>query len=1089
MRRRLFGLESAGPRGRRKSASRPRIEALEDRRLLTTFFVLNTNDNGEGSLRKAILDANGNVGSDVINFNISGTGVHTISLTTGALPTITDTALLDASSQPTNGGPVISTPLIELDGSTLPAGTNDGLTINLPVGTSPSTIRGIAIGGFTGSGVVITGVGGNAVQQSLIGVNADGTAAKANAIGILINGSANNSIGGLSTTFRNVISGNTGPGVSITGATSSGNAIQGNIIGTDLGGTVAIRNANGIVIASGASNNTIGGAIVAARNVISGNTGVGVLVTDTGSAGNSMQGNYIGLTSSGTAGLGNAIGVELASGATGNSIGGSSVSNRNIISGNTTSNILIVGSTNNVVVGNTVGLNADGSTALGGTQASTAGIELENGAIGNTIGGVAATANNVIAGSTGPGIQIRGQTGATGTISANNLVQGNFVGTNLPGSVAVANGGGIVLRDGTTGNTVGGTAGGLARNVVSGNTGAGVSLLGTATTGNIIQSNLIGLQSDGVTALANTGDGVFVDGATNSQIGGTVAGAANTIANNAGAGVFVNTGTGISIRRNSIFGNTGLGIDLAPKGVNQNVATNPGVGPNNLQNYPVITGVVTTNNVTTVTGTLHSAPSTSYSIEIYSNTAADPSGNGQGKTFVGSTNVTTDASGNATFTTPTTAILTVGSVLSATATDGGGNTSEFSADVANVAPTADTSVTITASPAPFAIGGQITYTIVVSNAGPSAATNLVVTDTLPTGVSFIGATSSANNVSQSGSTVTANIGSLASGASATLTITVVANTGGTLIDTVTTTQTESDTNLANNTASVATLVAQGVDLILTTVANPNPVTVGSPVAIMFTVTNSSTTTGAGVVNLTAPIPAGATIVSATTTQGSTSTANNQLTAAFGTLAAGASATVTLVLNPTTTGTLTTPATVTSAVPDVNPATNIAASVVTVNAAPTTPPIGTDGPRVLGVDRSGFHAQTSNILVTFDGPLDVATAQSLSNYQLVFAGKDGRFGTKDDQTIALSSATYDATAHTVSLHTRKPYSLHKNVQLTVSGTPPNAVRGANGQLLDGEDTGTPGSNFVTVFKGVGPGRISVTSFKGKILAAAFRKRTK
>jgi hypothetical protein len=268
--------------------------------------------------------------------------------------------------------------------------------------------------------------------------------------------------------------------------------------------------------------------------------------------------------------------------------------------------------------------------------------------------------------------------------------------------------------------------------------------------------------------------------------------------------------------------------------------------------------------------------------------------------------------------------------------------------------------------------------------------------------------------------------------------------------------------------------------------------VGAPVAITFTVNNASTTNTATVVNLTAPLPAGATVVSSSATQGSTSTTNNQLTAAFGSIAPGASASVTLILNPTATGTLTTGATVTSALPDVNPATNIAASVVTVNAASTTP-IGGDGPRVLGVDRSGFHAHTSSILVTFDTALDVISAQSLNSYQLVSAGRDGKFGTKDDQTIPLSSATYNATAHTVTLHTRKPYSLHKSVQLTVGGTLPNAVKGANGALLDGEDTGTPGSNFVSVFKGVGPGRISVTSFKGGfhaagLRAAAFRRRS-
>ena len=113
MRRRPFGLESARLQGRRRSASGFRLERLEDRRLLATFTVVTTTDAGEGSLRAAILLANASPGSDVINFNITGSGVHTINLTSGALPPVVDTVLID-------GGTSASTPTIQVNGSQIP---------------------------------------------------------------------------------------------------------------------------------------------------------------------------------------------------------------------------------------------------------------------------------------------------------------------------------------------------------------------------------------------------------------------------------------------------------------------------------------------------------------------------------------------------------------------------------------------------------------------------------------------------------------------------------------------------------------------------------------------------------------------------------------------------------------------------------------------------------------------------------------------------------------------------------------------------------------------------------------------------------
>src|SRR3954471_17283296 len=103
MRRRPFGLETAGPPGRRKKAARLRIEALGDRRLLSTFTVTDPGDTGANTLRQAIIDANSISGSDVIAFAIPGSGVHTITLATPLDP-ITEAVLIDGTSQPVNGG-------------------------------------------------------------------------------------------------------------------------------------------------------------------------------------------------------------------------------------------------------------------------------------------------------------------------------------------------------------------------------------------------------------------------------------------------------------------------------------------------------------------------------------------------------------------------------------------------------------------------------------------------------------------------------------------------------------------------------------------------------------------------------------------------------------------------------------------------------------------------------------------------------------------------------------------------------------------------------------------------------------------------
>ena len=162
---------------------------------------------------------------------------------------------------------------------------------------------------------------------------------------------------------------------------------------------------------------------------------------------------------------------------------------------------------------------------------------------------------------------------------------------------------------------------------------------------NLVQGNFIGTDVTGKSGLANRGGIRILVGAVNNTIGGTQTGAGNTIAFNGFDGVEVTTDTGNAILRNSIFANDFLGIDVGPNGVTLNDPGDGDTGGNNLQNFPVLTSAASDSGSTTIGGTLNSTPSSTFTIELFSNTAADASGFGEGETFLGATTVTTDAGG------------------------------------------------------------------------------------------------------------------------------------------------------------------------------------------------------------------------------------------------------------------------------------------------------------------------------------------------------------------------------------------------------------------------------------------------------------
>lgn len=204
----------------------------------------------------------------------------------------------------------------------------------------------------------------------------------------------------------------------------------------------------------------------------------------------------------------------------------------------------------------------------------------------------------------------------------------------------------------------------------------------------MIQGNDIGVAIDGVTIIGNNGPGIRIDSST-ALIGGTNAGEGNAVANNrtgiAVIGASTATILGNSIAQNDALGGGTPGIDLDEDLVTANDAGDADSGPNALQNYPVLTLASQLGTRVSLSGTLNSAPDTTYRVEFFSNPACSASGNGEGKTFLGFRNVTTDGAGNATFGPLTLAVPATETIFTSTATDPSGNTSEFSTCLKSIA--------------------------------------------------------------------------------------------------------------------------------------------------------------------------------------------------------------------------------------------------------------------------------------------------------------------------------------------------------------------------------------------------------------------
>ncbi len=579
----------------------------------------------------------------------------------------------------------------------------DGATHNRIGGTTPGERNVISGNRSSGVQIMDPGTANNVVVGNYIGTDLGGTSRLPNGpsgAGVFIlQGATNNVI------EANLISGNDYAGIEINGAETDNNVVRGNRIGTDASGTSALGNVEkGVFLFEGAKHNRIGGSTPAERNIISGNAGAGVQIEGVDTTNNVVSGNYLGTDVSGLVALPNSPGIFVM-GAPRNTIGGSTPGERNVIGDGI--HIFDVGADENVVIGNYIGVAANGLTSL---ETQWNGVGISNGARNNRIGGNTTGERNVISGNAdGDGIYLWGSTHG-------NIIQGNYIGTDASGTITVPNRyDGIGIAEGSTRNVVGGTAAG-ERNLISGNTGQGIGIYHSGTTSNTILGNYIGVNVDATAPLGNQANGIYIDNASGNIIGGTLPGEGNILSANRGAGVAIAESDSVD---NVVSGNTfgtdasgsqALGSQMYAMVLWDGSSRNQ-IGPGNTMAHHseggiLIHGAATLGNritqnsihnnrglgIDTMSGgntelpapviaqftggnTVAGTACADCAVEIYSDDAEE------GRFYEGST--TANAAGQFSFTKAGGFSL---ANVTATATDAAGNTSEFAAEAPRVPP-------------------------------------------------------------------------------------------------------------------------------------------------------------------------------------------------------------------------------------------------------------------------------------------------------------------------------------------------------------------------------------------------------------------
>ena len=349
----------------------------------------------------------------------------------------------------------------------------------------------------------------------------------------IFGGPQNTVVGGTNAGAGNVLSGNTQYGIFVSDPDTTGTVIQGNYVGTDATGNNAVPNTySGIAVFGGVGGVTIGGTSAGARNVISGNTGIGLYFLD--ASNNVAEGNFVGLNAAGTAAVPNSFaGIYLLGGSQSNLIGGAQPGAGNVVSGNYSEGIYIAdpGTGNNFVLGNYLGTDPTGMYAIGN---GFTGVGIWNGATNNQIGGTDADDGNLISGNGDDGVSI-GDTNTSG-----NLVEGNLIGTTPDGLAALANEGyGIRVGNGASSNLIGGDTP-AARNIISGNDEDGVHIEDPGTSANQVFGNYVGVNINGTAALPNVWSGVaVVGGASANFVGSPNPATRNIISGNDDVGMYI----------------------------------------------------------------------------------------------------------------------------------------------------------------------------------------------------------------------------------------------------------------------------------------------------------------------------------------------------------------------------------------------------------------------------------------------------------------------------------------------------------------------------------------------------------------------
>jgi hypothetical protein len=679
------------------------------------FTVKTASDNGDNanplanSLRQAIVSVNNDNSNpagapEMIAFNI-GTGQVTIALSSTALLPIGKRVLVDGFTQPgssPNTLPAQGTGAgnnanwgITLDGSAIGSPV-DGLAIS----AGDSAIQGLVIQNF-GTDIHLTTNGNDQIAGNYL---ADG--------GLFIDNVANNIVGGTTAAARNVMS-----GVDIEGVAANNNVVEGNYIGTD--GFQLIGSANPAILI-GASNNLVGGTATGAGNVIA-SVGKGILISgEAGSiaSGNLVQGNYIGLNAAGTAVLPvGRYGIALG-GSSNTTIGGTTTSARNVISGWSDTEVEMnfgqPDSTGVLVEGNYIGTNADGSAYFA---------EADGGGIDSADTVNLVISDNLVEGFGQGGMNTGTQGGeVTGNTIAFNagvgiVAQGG--GAQIKGNAIHDNGGAAIEVNGTGLQIEGNSIYGNTNNKINRTTGPAIDNIsqvdrdgpsfnvgttfvdtnwpgGPFTGTNSASLSVTQTQTPTQTGSTLTYSGTLTGGLMNSRY--LVGLAAQDLVGD-------NPGYYYTYLFTDGFGNatfTNLSFP-APAGFPSNQGSLPATysfahPPHSLgnyeQNFPVLTSVTSSATDTSISGTLNGQASTTFRVEFFANPTADRTGYGQGQTCLGYTNVTTDGTGNATFSADLPLGGLAGQWITATATDLpnaalgtlGGNTSEFSNDVPILAP-------------------------------------------------------------------------------------------------------------------------------------------------------------------------------------------------------------------------------------------------------------------------------------------------------------------------------------------------------------------------------------------------------------------